>query len=54
VINQKIEEVKPQVVQGVVRDTAQNIAPEIINNILGQLMKGVNINLPDYLPTSLR
>lgn len=53
VINQKIDEVKPQVVQGVVRDVAQNIAPEIINNIIGQLMKGVEINLPDYLPSPL-
>ncbi|MEM7183832.1 MAG: Ig-like domain-containing protein [Spirochaetota bacterium] len=53
VVNQKIEEVKPRVVQGVVQDITERVAPDIVNNIVGQLKNGVTVALPDYLPPPL-
>lgn len=50
VVIQKIPEVKPRVVQGVVKDIAERVAPDIVNIILGDLYNGIKVNLPSYLP----
>jgi hypothetical protein len=53
VVNKKIDEVKPKVVQYVVRDIAVNVAPEIVNSILSGLRGGMKLTFPDYLPPPL-
>lgn len=53
VIEQKIPEVKPKVVQGVIGDIATKVAPDILNNILGQVKSGITVGLPGYLPDPL-
>ena len=54
IVNQKIPEVKPQVVQRIIKDVAERVAPDIVNSILSNLYKGININLPSYLPGNFK
>jgi hypothetical protein len=50
VVNQKVPEVKPKIVQYVVKDITESVAPDIINILLGDVRKGITINMPSYLP----
>ncbi len=53
IVNQKIPTLKIKIVQNVLKDIAERVSPNILNNILGQLDSGVVFNLPDYLPAPL-
>src|SRR6185295_15967771 len=49
----EIPYVKPAVVNGVIRDTVQNIVPNTLNGVLKQVQSGIHMTLPDYLPYPL-
>lgn len=53
VVNKQIPTLKAKIVQNVLKDVAERVSPEILNNILGQLKSGIVVPLPDYLPSPL-
>ncbi|TGL75949.1 hypothetical protein [Leptospira jelokensis] len=56
VLESVIPGIQWRVVQGVIRDTIQSVTPNILNALFYQMRKdtnanGIDINLPNYLPT---
>lgn len=53
-----VPKVKGRIVQSMLVDIIQKVAPNVLNSVLSQLKMdathdGINVNLPDYLPTPL-
>ncbi len=52
-VSAKVEDFKPQIVNGVARDMIQIVAPQSLNTLVTQLDQGLSVPLPYYLPKAL-
>ena len=52
-LNSKVDEFKPEIVNGMARDMIQVVASKLLNTNIQQLKSGLTVPFPDFLPSPL-
>ncbi|MBP7281636.1 MAG: Ig-like domain-containing protein [Leptospiraceae bacterium] len=54
IANGLVPQVRPKIVHAMLEDVVEKVAPNVLNAVVGSLQNpGINLNLPNYLPTPL-